>query len=887
MLANVTEIKQTIEFAANALSDLIGRCPDTILGHVLDSSQLKSLLRDCVFHVEKAKGILQKCQVANVRGRLRFVLKKADVQAIIQDLNPVALWLCVNLSCVIVGLVQRFSKGVAAGGVTVDTGAEELLLLTQAFVGRGDIEEQLKSAMSSVAELMAADGFAKRKSSPKVDKDKPRREGSRGIRRRLSKSHHPQEALLRRSGKQGKSGYAWPFRRMSLTDRRTAPRSVSVEGLVDKKKDQKPPSSWSIRRIQTAPATTSQGPQTLPQPDTVPAEITPHRYVSLPTPDVTDSDTSTRKTGRLSPSMLRPPPAVPTPPTNSEINHQATFMSGALAAFGSKSSLGFQRNQLTRAGIDVSGTTQSSPMLFPSSKASSKSSRVRKGGAALAPSSGEVTTMDNSYSVITQTTHSSCTSAKPPPTLAATEQQSTADDDDADGHSEDFLDAFSRMTTQRDTLASNGEGEAGPKLNLTTCAPGAWIGLAGWFDASWAFLFFQREDGWVQLALLPDDSSRSAAILEPIIQVPLDSPMHCEVARGYHGRTVLRLFIFLKDEEQACSLVECRLDFGKGLENGKLPSWAMEKFEIQSSEAGGPQVEDLVAWDTGMSILLAASSSGGVVSVYERTSLTGNWESIPYPDKIPVEPGDYIFHTELPGSRKVRLRKLNQTGITQYEVDGYESWRDLHEEHPQRTPLNIHDKEVNWHGHPPKRLPGSCRVIHNHNGTVAGIFCQTAGDDIYLFRGHPWWNELHSPQFVCSVQEGSKFLVSESRRVLLFVSRENEMKRIDFSLDEEGEVTIETTGPVFFEHYFSTTLSDLLLKSPINDYLQYRPLYQSSSAYYYSTSSSSSSETQEVECADGDSAWSSLRTRSAEASRSWLGLPETESAPLLGTQGQA
>ncbi|PKS12301.1 hypothetical protein jhhlp_001601 [Lomentospora prolificans] len=872
----VDSTKKTIEFAANALSDIIDRCPDTILGHVVDAAQLRSLLRDCVLHVEKAKEILWKCQVANVRGRLRFVLKKADIQAILQDLNPVALWLCVNLSCVIVGLVHRFSKAAASG---VPMGPEQMLLI-HAFSGKDYIEDQLKAAMKSVAELMGADGSTTRK-VPTLQKEAKQREPGRGIRRRLSKSHRPQETLLRRPGKQAKAGYGF-LRRMSLTERKAGLRSASADALIEKKKDQQAPTGWSIRRIPTA-ARMKKGLKLPQQANGMTAERSPSRYVSLPTPDLTDSDAGTRNGGALNPSMLRPPPAVPTPPSNCG-SRRSKFMSGALGGgLDSRSSISLQPNQLQKVSPDVLGNK---PVLkvWPRSKSSSGTGTMEsssgEGGAALAPSSGEITPLNTSHSDVGQLAKGSQRSTK----SSTTSSEKSIEDEGANERPEDFLDAFARMAAQNQT---SNDGKAIDKEKQPNWAPGTWIGLAGWVDASWAFLFYQKQDGWVQLALVPDDYGRSAVLLEPIIQVPIDSPMHCEVTRGYHGRTVVRLFIFLKDDEQSCSLVECRLDFGKGLETGQLPCWAMERFEIQPSSAGGQQVDDLITWDTGMSILLAASAEGGVVSVYERTSLTGNWDSIPYPEKIPVEPGDYIFHTELPGGHKVRLRKLNQEGITQYEVNGYESWRDLHEEHPVSARLDVLNKEVKWHRHPPKRSPGSCRVIHNSNGTVAGIFCQTEDDDIYLFRGHPWWNDLHSPEFVCSVQPGSKFVVSESRRVLIFISRENEMKRVDFGLDAGGEVSIETVSSLFLENHFSTTLGDLLLKSPIDDYLQYRPLYQGSSADYYDTSSSSSSssERREPEYGAENSTWSSFRSSPfGDPSPSWLGLPESESAPLLPIQ---
>ncbi|CAI4211667.1 unnamed protein product [Parascedosporium putredinis] len=790
----VDSTKKTIEFAANALSDIIERCPDGALSHVVDPAQLRRLLRDCAARIENAKEILWRCRVAGMRGRLRFALRRADVQAILRDLSPVALWLCVNLSAVVVGLARRLA-GAAEAGASL---GEEKLLLARAFGGRACVEAQMKEALEAVAALMGPDpaaGLAREAQKKKEGK-------SRGVERRMSLSERKPDA-----------------REPAAT---TAREEVG-EGS-EKHERHTPSTGWSIQRIPTGNMM-KKGLLLAPQATAaMAAERSPSRYVPLPTPAPTDSTVSRRTKRGLNPSLHRPPPpAVPTPPSNNG-GRALELMSGALAALDSRSSFSLHhRSQLYKIG-------------FGSNRARSPHTPWRRSRS----SSGAGSSGSSSSGVRYHW-----------PRPATTTQ--TAPEERPD----DFLDAFARIMEQKQQQASSTTNNAANPVSKLNWAPGTWLGIAGWVDAAWAFLFFQRQDGWVQLSLVPDDSARSAVLLEPIIQVPVNSPMHCEVTRGYHGRTVIRLFIFIKDEDESYALL------GHGA------------VRDPPAAPGGPQVEDLIAWDTGMSVLLAASASGGVVSVYERTSLTGNWESIPYPEKIPVEAGDYIFHTELPGSHKVRLRRLNGAGIT----------------HGSGARLNVLGKEVDWHRHPPKASPGSCRVVHNANGTVAGIFCQTAEDDIYLFRGHPWWNDLHSPEFVCSVLPGSKFVVSESRRMLIFVSRENEMQRVDFGLDREGEVTIETVGPLFSGNCVATTLPDLLLKSPIDDYLQYRPLYQGSSADYYDTESSSSSSSSSSGHHNGLEHGASTVTSSSfrsspfdDASRSWLGLPETDTAPLLGSQ---
>jgi hypothetical protein len=110
------------------------------------------------------------------------------------------------------------------------------------------------------------------------------------------------------------------------------------------------------------------------------------------------------------------------------------------------------------------------------------------------------------------------------------------------------------------------------------------------------------------------------------------------------------------------------------------------------------------------------------------------------------------------------------------------------------------------------------QIISGRVISVAGVVCKTVEDRIYLFQGHPWWDDFPQPEFICTVKTGSNFFVSLRSRILLYISPENEMRRIEFFVDDVENITFGTPCPVFSTGYFLTNLNDLSLPGPMEHY---------------------------------------------------------------------
>jgi hypothetical protein len=68
----------------------------------LGGSDTGSLLEDAQIQLDKAEDVLHSCETTKFSGKIRFVLKKEDIQKLQLGLSQVGIWLSVALSSVVV-----------------------------------------------------------------------------------------------------------------------------------------------------------------------------------------------------------------------------------------------------------------------------------------------------------------------------------------------------------------------------------------------------------------------------------------------------------------------------------------------------------------------------------------------------------------------------------------------------------------------------------------------------------------------------------------------------------------------------------------------------------------------------------------------------------------
>lgn len=406
----------------------------------------------------------------------------------------------------------------------------------------------------------------------------------------------------------------------------------------------------------------------------------------------------------------------------------------------------------------------------------------------------------------------------------------------------DLLQTFERMFSRGHFRTSSHEAQF--NVGQDFIADGTWMSIATFNDTPWDFLFFQKPDHWIQLALMPKDCHRKSILLDCIVQAAKNSPLLSVIQRKDHRRVILRLFFLPMDNENRSTLKEGTLDFSEG------PPfyWSFKNIELPPTASPMIQVGLLPTYcDEYNLFLTCVSSSESLISLVEGSD--GNWRIVPYPNDIPISPGDYIFHTKKPDEAKIRVRKLRHDSIIQYQFQGPCDWTELLSSRPTKTDINHQD--IDWHGHILSRSWASCQMqlVYGRDISVAGIVCKTIEDKIYLFQGHPWWNKFPQPEFICTVKSGSNFFVSQKSRSLLYISPENEMRRIELTVDDVDNITFGTPCSVFSTGYFLTNLNDLSLPGPMENYILSKgPRNQPRSI---SSSSSNSSTTGSIATSNG------------------------------------
>jgi hypothetical protein len=160
------------------------------------------------------------------------------------------------------------------------------------------------------------------------------------------------------------------------------------------------------------------------------------------------------------------------------------------------------------------------------------------------------------------------------------------------------------------------------------------MSIATFDDTPYDFLFFQKPDLWIQLALMPKDCHRKTILLDCIFQAAKNSPLFSLIQRRDHRRVVLRLFFLPIDNENQTTLKEGTLDFRKG----PPFDWSFKNIELPPTASPMIQMGLPAICDEDKPFLTCVSSSESLISLYEESD--GNWRVVPYPTDIPISPGD-------------------------------------------------------------------------------------------------------------------------------------------------------------------------------------------------------------------------------------------------------
>jgi hypothetical protein len=343
-------------------------------------------------------------------------------------------------------------------------------------------------------------------------------------------------------------------------------------------------------------------------------------------------------------------------------------------------------------------------------------------------------------------------------------------------------------------------------------ANGTWMGLATLADAPWGFLFFQRSDNWIQLALIPMNHGRRTIILDNIVKAAKNSPLRPVVYREEDEKVNLKLYFYPPYKGEHPVLADSTLDFGEGppfhwkANNIKLPPDASPALQIGLSSC----------FEETWSFLTCVSSTGNLITLI--TVKEGGLKALPYPNEMPVAFGDQVLYTFTTGGSAFRVRTLNQDQRIQYHIE------------IENQAVDTDRKDGNWLEHSLSQSLDFCRVqtLPGRHMSIAGLLCKTNKDEICLYRGPPWWG-LQTPVFVCAVKSESNFFVSvclaqswkdygDKSYILLYISPGNEMQRIKFTVDESDNVTFGDPSHVFPANCLSTTLEELALPGPLHYY---------------------------------------------------------------------
>lgn len=376
--------------------------------------------------------------------------------------------------------------------------------------------------------------------------------------------------------------------------------------------------------------------------------------------------------------------------------------------------------------------------------------------------------------------------------------------------SEDLVEAFERMYTQRNclNLSCNGDAHSASSLLLD----GSWFDVVFHDNSSWGFLFFQRPDCKIQPCLIPRTSYRKAIILEPLdFNATARSPLCCIRESLDSGEVILRLFFLRERDTGQSMLAECTLSFSKK----ELFQWTDMDVSLPFPVIPIPQSFPFITKIEGKLFITGTTTSNHLSRLGKEAD--GSWKNVSFPAEIPVSQGDHLFHTFGDFGDTLRLRTVNQNETVWYEFTGCKKFIGIGS--CQAKDLDVEKKNLNWHGHSLSLDLPSIVSIEGKYQTAAGVLCRTTDNKVYYFQGHPWWDEFQSPKLICEVKEKSTFLVSRTSNDFLYLSAENEMMRIKFTVGEDDEIKFGRPWPVFPESLLTSTLNELSLPGPLDSYI--------------------------------------------------------------------
>lgn len=305
-----------------------------------------------------------------------------------------------------------------------------------------------------------------------------------------------------------------------------------------------------------------------------------------------------------------------------------------------------------------------------------------------------------------------------------------------------------------------------------------------------ALLFYQLPDNIIQLTMLSrarsEDSKMSVSLFgsSPIARATRRTPLQAHMKNGN-----LSLF-FQKTASrngQPPVLAQCNL-IPKGSEQ---ISWDVNNLEFPEAVKLHPRAE----YFPSNILLLESEVRPGDLIAARADKDNGGWLMTRPPESMPANPEAHYFTTTCFQPDSFRIRSLAKNGIVQCQVEGLRTWGALNRADMSPGSHEMQRKDIEWHGKPPSSMPVSCRLVEG-DGTagIIAVLSRSADDGIYLFRGHPWWDELEAPELVCRAKRGSHFIYLKDWRKVVFLSPQNQLSWVPLDVEDDNTILVGNTA---------------------------------------------------------------------------------------------
>ncbi|CAI6098730.1 unnamed protein product [Clonostachys chloroleuca] len=305
-----------------------------------------------------------------------------------------------------------------------------------------------------------------------------------------------------------------------------------------------------------------------------------------------------------------------------------------------------------------------------------------------------------------------------------------------------------------------------------------------------ALLFYQLPDNIIQLAMLSrargEDSKMSVSLFgsSPIARATRRTPLQAHMKNGN-----LSLF-FQKTASrngQPPVLAQCNL-IPKGSEQ---ISWDVNNLEFPDAVKLHPRAE----YFPSNILLLESEVRPGDLIAARADKDNGGWLMTRPPESMPANPEAHYFTTTCFQPDSFRIRSLAKNGIVQCQVEGLRTWGALNRADMSPGSHEMQRKDIEWHGKPPSSMPVSCRLVEGHGTAgIIAVLSRSADDGIYLFRGHPWWDELEAPELVCRAKRGSHFIYLKDWRQVVFLSPQNQLSWVPLDVEDDNTILVGNTA---------------------------------------------------------------------------------------------